>query len=87
MEPKLKEKSTESWLAASGLRLSEWFERWFPDAFAGTMSQLLIAIEKGTEPAISGRDNLKTMALVDAAYLSAAEHRAITIKEIEQKKS
>src|SRR3989442_3042222 len=22
-----------SWLAASGLRLSDWFERWFPDAF------------------------------------------------------
>src|SRR5260370_31744848 len=23
-----------SWLAATGLRLSEWFERWFPDAFS-----------------------------------------------------
>src|SRR3989442_1247972 len=22
-----------SWLAATGLRLSDWFERWFPDAF------------------------------------------------------
>jgi short-chain fatty acids transporter len=28
------EQSTDSWLAATGLRLSEWFERWFPDAFA-----------------------------------------------------
>ena len=27
------ERST-SWLSATGLRLSEWFERWFPDAFA-----------------------------------------------------
>ena len=25
---------TSSWLAATGLRLSDWFERWFPDAFA-----------------------------------------------------
>jgi predicted dehydrogenase len=55
---------------------------WFPDAFAGTMGQLLIALETGREPAISGRDNLKTMALVDAAYISAAEHRAVTLAEI-----
>ena len=25
---------TGSWLSATGLRLSDWFERWFPDAFA-----------------------------------------------------
>jgi short-chain fatty acids transporter len=23
-----------SWLASAGLRLSDWFERWFPDAYA-----------------------------------------------------
>lgn len=28
------ERSTGSWLAATGLRLSEWFEHWFPDAFS-----------------------------------------------------
>src|SRR5947208_7305641 len=28
------EKSAGSWLPAMGLRLTEWFERWFPDAFA-----------------------------------------------------
>ncbi len=28
------ERTTDSWLARTGLRLSEWFERWFPDAFA-----------------------------------------------------
>src|SRR5438445_75119 len=39
-----------------------WPESWFPDAFIGTMAQLLIALESGAEPAISGRDNLKTMA-------------------------
>jgi predicted dehydrogenase len=54
---------------------------WFPDAFAGTMAQLLVAIEQRDEPAISGRDNLKTMALVDAAYQSAAEHRVVDLKE------
>ena len=39
-------------------------------------------LETGREPAISGRDNLKTMALVEAAYLSAAEHRAVAPSEI-----
>ena len=56
-----------------------WAESWFPDAFAGTMAQLLIALETGTPPAISGRDNLKTMALVDAAYLSAAERSMVML--------
>ena len=60
-----------------------WKEVWFPDAFLGTMTQLLCAIEKGKDPEINGRDNLKTMALVDAAYRSAAEHRAVDLAEIE----
>lgn len=59
-----------------------WTESWFPDAFIGTMGQLLIALEQGTEPAISGRDNLKTMALVEAAYRSAETKRAVAISEI-----
>jgi len=59
-----------------------WPESWFPDAFIGTMAQLLVALESASIPAISGRDNLKTMALVDAAYLSAAEKRAVRLTEI-----
>ena len=62
-----------------------WTESWFPDAFAGTMGQLLIALETGKEPAISGRDNLKTMALVDAAYLSAKQSRSVGLTEFERK--
>jgi predicted dehydrogenase len=54
-----------------------WDEAWFPDAFAGPMAQLLCALEEGSEPEISGDDNLKTMALVDACYVSAREHRAV----------
>jgi predicted dehydrogenase len=59
-----------------------WDEVWFPDAFAGPMAQLLVALEQGAEPEISGRDNLGTMALVDAAYRSAKERRAVGIDEI-----
>ena len=60
----------------------KWEESWFPDAFIGTMAQLLIALETGDKPAIDGRDNLNTMALVEAAYLSAEEHRAVSLAEI-----
>ena len=60
----------------------KWSESWFPDAFIGTMAQLLIALESGDEPAIGARDNLKTMALVEAAYLSSEEHRAVELNEI-----
>src|SRR6267378_2170002 len=59
-----------------------WSESWFPDAFVGTMAQLLIALEDGTEPAISGKDNLKTMALVEAAYLSSVQFRSVGLCEI-----
>jgi predicted dehydrogenase len=59
-----------------------WPESWFPDAFIGTMSQLLIALETGHEPAIGGRDNLKTMALVEAAYLSASHSHPVATAAI-----
>jgi galactose mutarotase-like enzyme/predicted dehydrogenase len=57
-------------------------ESWFPDAFAGTMGELLIAIESGVAPAIGGRGNLKTIALVEAAALSIVEHRVVRPREI-----
>ena len=57
-------------------------ESWFPDAFGATMSQLLIALETGHRPAIGGRDNLNTIALVEAAALSALEHRMVSPQEI-----
>lgn len=65
-----------------GWQRPRWSEVWFPDAFAGPMAQLLCAIEDDSVPEISGADNLKTMALVDACYLSAKEHRAVEIGEI-----
>ena len=59
-----------------------WNEVWFPDAFAGPMAELLCAIQDGVEPSLSGRDNLHTMALVEACYVSAREHRAVEPREI-----
>jgi predicted dehydrogenase len=58
-----------------------WEERWFPQAFKGTMGQLMRAIQDDAEPTISGRTTIGTMALVEAAYRSAAEGRAIALVE------
>lgn len=60
-----------------------WEERWFPQAFAGTMVQLMRALQEDSEPELSGPDNLKTMALLEAAYLSAGEGRAVGLDEIQ----
>ncbi|MBL8814021.1 MAG: Gfo/Idh/MocA family oxidoreductase [Planctomycetaceae bacterium] len=59
-----------------------WDSVWFPDAFIGPMSELLCSLEQNRVPSINGRENLKTMALVDACYLSAKEHRAVSPQEI-----
>ncbi len=58
-----------------------WPEVWFPDAFVGTMAQLLCALEDGAEPEISGRDNLETVALCAAVFAAATEHRVTTVRE------
>jgi predicted dehydrogenase len=58
-----------------------WPEVWFPDAFVGTLAQLLCAVEAGTEPEISGRDNLETIALCEAVLAAAKEHRVTTVRE------
>jgi len=50
----------------------------FPDAFAGTMGQLLIALESSPPPSLPARDNLKSLALVEASIMSARKHRAIS---------
>jgi predicted dehydrogenase len=58
-----------------GWHQPRWKEVWFPDAFVGTMAQLLCALEDGSEPEISGKDNLETIALCEAVYTGAREHR------------
>jgi predicted dehydrogenase len=58
-----------------------WPEAYFPDGFYGTMAQLLIAIENDEDPEISGKDNLNTIAAVEACYKSIEEGRKISPKE------
>jgi predicted dehydrogenase len=58
-----------------------WQDVWFPDAFVGTMAQLLCALEDRKEPEISGQDNLETLALCEAVYASGQEHRVTNVQE------
>ncbi len=51
-----------------------------PQSAFKALNELLTSVEGGTDPANSGRDNLKTVALLDAAYRSAADGRAVTLK-------
>ncbi|QYD72919.1 Gfo/Idh/MocA family oxidoreductase [Paraburkholderia edwinii] len=41
-------------------------------------------LRRGVEPATSGRDNLRTLALVEATYLSAREGRSVALSELER---
>lgn len=59
-----------------------WDEVWFPDAFKGTMTSLLVAIENNTTPEISGEDNLATIACVEACYLSIQQERSVALREV-----
>jgi D-apiose dehydrogenase len=52
-----------------------------PESTYLSLSRLLGAIETGGQPANSGRDNLETIALLEAAYRSARERRAIELTE------
>lgn len=58
-----------------------WDRVWFPDAFSGPMAELLCSLESGKPANLNGHDNLGTMALVDAAYRSAEEHRVVELCE------
>ena len=70
-------RTPKAWIAPS------WDAVWFPDAFAGPMAQLMCAIEDGTEPELSGRDNLRTLACVEACYRSIAEERTVRFDEFD----
>lgn len=57
-------------------------EMWIPDAFLGPMACLMEAIEKDETPCADTRDNLNTLRIVEAAYLSAQENRSVRPEDI-----
>jgi len=54
----------------------------FRPAIGKSMRELLLAVDAGREPIHSGRDNLQTMAIVDAAYLSASQDAQVEINDV-----
>ena len=47
------------------------------ESVLNTQRHWVESLKAGREPETSGRDNLKTYALVEAAYESATSHRAV----------
>jgi predicted dehydrogenase len=56
---------------------------WFPDAFGHTMAHYMDALESGQPFWCSGRDNLRTVAIVEGAYRSAAEGRVVGMADLQ----
>ena len=56
--------------------------RWIPDAFYGPMASLMEAIQTDGEPVTSAKDNLGTLRVVQASYLSMNEARSVSPSEI-----
>lgn len=54
-------------------------ETWLPGAFAKPMLSLIDAIQTNGEPATSGRDNLRTLRIVEALYESDRLGRTVTL--------
>ncbi len=52
---------------------------WFPDAFAGTMGELMRAIQQDDEPQTSGKDNLDTLKIALAAVQSSETHQPVAL--------
>ncbi len=58
-----------------------WDTRWFPQAFKGVMEQLQWAVKTNTVPELTAADNVRTMALVEAAYRSLDTNRSVPLAE------
>lgn len=55
---------------------------WFPEAFGGSMGELLTALAEGRAPQTSGRDNLNSIKIAYAAVESSETGRTVALDEI-----
>jgi predicted dehydrogenase len=56
--------------------------RWFPDAFGIAMAHFIDALDSGRPFLCDARDNLRSVAMIEATYISAAENRPVFLDEI-----
>jgi predicted dehydrogenase len=52
---------------------------WFPDAWGGTMGEMQRALAAGVEPQVSGRDNLNSIRITNAAVESSKTGQTVEI--------
>ena len=55
---------------------------WFPDAFGNSMAHFVDALDNDRPFYCEGRDNLKSVALIEATYISASENRVVFPDEL-----
>jgi len=60
----------------------KWDTAWFPDAFIGTMANLLCTIEEHSQPEVTAEDHSISIACAEACYISIAEQRTVLLEEI-----
>src|SRR5438477_212350 len=53
--------------------------RWFPDAFGGSMGEMMRALAEDREPQTSGRDNLSSIRIAYAAVESSSTGEAVEL--------
>ena len=58
--------------------------QWFPDAFGGSMGEMMSAISEDREPLTSGRDNLDSIRIVMASVRSSEEGRTVRLDEFRE---
>ncbi len=74
--PDLGTQTIQLW-TESGVAQPELTGQWFNDGFAGTMGELMCAIEEDRAPRNNGRDNLDSLALCFAAVESARQRAPV----------
>lgn len=55
---------------------------WFPDGFAGSMSDFIAAVDQGRDPAVTPEDNYGTVAMTTAMVISSKEGRVVERTEL-----
>lgn len=58
--------------------------KWFNDGFAGTMGELLLAVEQDRQPLNNARENLRSLALCFAAISAANTGKAVTVGAVKK---
>jgi hypothetical protein len=69
-------------LARVGLRLSDWFEKWFPDAFVLALSVVAIVFVASVAASIAGGDSFFADAIGGVLDSVASRSAAITGKDV-----